>query len=152
MVRPLTNAKEKKDMSTRVVVIMLLTFTLSIIVLSQETKTLRIKDPAVKSPNEDRENLKDLDTASRKKFLFEKVAKVYGEGEYEIEDMKSNIAPGDVASGVEVAKTTEEVTIDTTPCAKKKTLITFHKEYKKEDVSDVTCDGKKFKRVQVEQK
>jgi hypothetical protein len=139
---------------------MLLTFALSIIVLSQETKTLhpqettilRPKEGAVKIPNSDRENLKDLDTTARKKLLFEKLTKVYGEGEYEIEDMNANTAQGDVASGVEVAKTAEEITIDTTPCAKKKTLVTFHTEYKKEDVSDVTCDGNKFKRVQVEQK
>jgi hypothetical protein len=151
---------EKKTMSTKVVVIMLLTFTLSIIVLSQETKTVSPKDPVlklpqdpvVKIPNEDREKLKDLDTTDRRKFLFEKLAKVYGEGEYEIQAMETNTAQGDVASGVEVAKTTEEITIDTTPCAMKKTLVTFHTEYKKEDVSDVTCEGKKFKRVQVEQK
>ena len=149
MVRPLTTQGEE-DMSTKVVVIMLLTFTLSIIVLSQETKTLSPQD--VKIPNADREKLKDLDTTSGKKLLFEKLTKVYGKGEYEIQDMKENTAQGDVASGVEVAKTTEEITIDTTPCAKKKTLVTFHTEYTKEDVSDVTCDGKKFKRVQVEQK
>ena len=129
---------------------MLLTFTLSILVLSQETKTLRPQDDIVKIPN-DREILKDLDTTS-KKLLLEKLTKVYGEAEYEIQDMKANTAQGDVASGVEVAKTTEEIAIDTTPCAKKKTLVMFHMEYTKEDISDVTCDGKKFKRVQVEQK
>lgn len=139
-------------MSTKVVVIMLLTFTLSIIVLSQETKTQHPQVAPVKIPNEGREELKDLDTTARKKLMFEKLTKVYGEGEYEIQDMKENTAQGDVASGVEVAKSTEEITIDTTPCAKKKTLVTFHTEYTKEDLSDVTCDGKKFKRVQVEQK
>jgi len=142
-------------MSTKFALIMFLMLAVSVVVLSQESKSQHPKDETKTArPSRESETFKDQTvTAERKKFLFERLEKVYGEGDFNIETVRMNVEPGDIASGVELTKATEEITIDTTPCGKKKTLVTFHTEYKKEDVSDTTCpDGKKYKRVQVEQK
>jgi hypothetical protein len=77
--------------------------------------------------------------------------KIYGDSELQIQNLNANTEHGDTASGVEVMKTAEEITIDTTPCGKKKNLVTFHQVYKKDEIGDVICGDKKYKKVEVEQ-
>lgn len=95
----------------------------------------------------------ESDTAKLKKRLAAKLKEIYGsEISFEISDIKALTEPNDSASGVKVDQDEFIITIDPTPCSKKKSLITFHKEYSKEDVDDVDCDGKKYKRIQVTQR
>lgn len=95
---------------------------------------------------------KSFETFEQSKLrLIESMKKIYGSWEFRIQDVKARTDHGDTASGVEVQKTAETITIDTTPCSAKKNLVTFHRIYKKEEVADITCGSSKYKRVQVEQ-
>ena len=142
-------------MSKKLALIVCLIFAVSVMVLSQEPRLPPTKDETKTAGRlRDGETLKDQTmTAEQKKILLERMEKVYGAGDFDVQVVRMSVEPGDIASGVELIKSAEEITIDTTPCEKKKTLVTFHTKYKKEDISDKTCpDGKKYKRVLVEQK
>jgi len=139
-------------MARRSISIMLVTLVLSVVATSQHIKS-RHAQAEIKTADLPTEGLRDVKgTAARKKLLTEKLHDIYGEGDYEIQELKMNTEQGEIAAGVEVYRTTEEIAVDTTPCGKKKTVVRFHKEYTREQVSDTTCNGKTYERVLVEQK
>ena len=88
----------------------------------------------------------------KREVLLGKLKQIYGKAELDIQEIKGATEPGYAASGVLVSETPEEITIDTTPCSNNKLLITFHREYRKRNVSSVTCDDKKYNRVKVKQR
>jgi hypothetical protein len=62
-----------------------------------------------------------------------------------------NTKPGDVSSGVEIARTNDALFIDPTPCLsnQQKRILAFVKPYRESKISDAKCDGKSFQQVQV---
>jgi hypothetical protein len=74
--------------------------------------------------------------------------KTRGSSTAALRDYKSSSAR-DVAEGVILIERGSELYLDIAPC--KNEPLAFHDPYKKRVVGKVTCDGKQFDRVQVEQ-
>lgn len=89
-------------------------------------------------------------SADSQTALLDKLKRIYRDPEVEIRSTK-RVIQGFTGSGVVVKKSSELITIDTTPCSNKKELLTFHKEYKESEISEVTCEGKKYPRSKIRQ-
>lgn len=77
------------------------------------------------------------------------LARIYGQ---DIQNMSFTIEQtrsGVTASGVEVARTDDMLAIDVTPCATKKTIVSFIKPYREAKISDEMCGSKIYPRLQV---
>jgi|SRR5438876_3085207 len=59
--------------------------------------------------------------------------------------------PGNALSGVEIARKSDALFIDPTPCRLKqqKRIFMFVKPYKGSKISDAKCDGKSYPQIQV---
>ncbi len=75
------------------------------------------------------------------------LARIYGPGTTisTIEQTR----PGVTASGVEVARTDDMLAIDATPCATRKTIVSFITPYRDTRISDEICGTKVYPRLQV---
>jgi hypothetical protein len=89
-----------------------------------------------------------LDDQELKKRVEQGLAQVYG---VSVPFVWKNTKPGDVSSGVEIARTNDALFIDPTPCLsnQQKRILAFVKPYRESKISDAKCDGKSFQQVQV---
>jgi len=93
-----------------------------------------------------------LDDQELKKRVEQGLAQVYG---VSVSFVWRNAKPGDVSSGVEVARTSDAVFIDPSPCVSnpqsnpQKRIFAFVMPYKLSKISDAKCDGKSYPQIQV---
>jgi hypothetical protein len=77
------------------------------------------------------------------------LARIYGQDSKSISFTIEQTRPGVTASGVEVARTDDMLAIDVTPCATRKTIVSFIRPYRDTNISDEKCGYKVYPRLQV---
>jgi len=81
-------------------------------------------------------------------IVAEGLGRAYGDPK--IPFVLQNTKPGYAASGVEIARTSDALYIDATPClTKSKRIVAFAKPYTEGKVSDAVCNGKNYQQIQV---
>jgi|SRR6516165_2111301 hypothetical protein len=95
-----------------------------------------------------------IDTAELTTIIERGLLRVYGStipklGDHGISFTIKKTRTGDTASGVEVARTNDILSIDATPCAAQKTIVTFVRPYNETPISDVRCGSNVYSRLQV---
>jgi len=90
------------------------------------------------------------DIAKLRDLIEGRLSQVYGQDIHKkITFMMRQTRTGDTASGVEIVRTNDTLSIDVTPCAPEKTIFTFVKPYKETAISDTRCAEKPYPRLQV---
>lgn len=125
---------------------------------AQLDKRKNVKPPPQKSPQltEDSVGTKNpnnpliIGTSDESQKLLDKLLLIYRQPGLEIERIQK-VEQGYSGSGVVIHRSSELITIDTTPCSNKKQLMKFHKVYMESEISDINCQGKKYPRSKVRQ-
>jgi hypothetical protein len=89
------------------------------------------------------------DIGELKSLIQAGLSQVYGHDSNKAPFKLKQTRVGDTASGVEVARTNDILSIDVTPCASQPTIVAFTKPYQETPVSDQRCGDKTYKRLQV---
>jgi hypothetical protein len=95
----------------------------------------------------------NVTSETRRKELTEKLRTLYGDNTLEasLDPFYSKTStPGLTARGVIVDETKSQLSLDIAPCTG--VIATFHEPYVKRDAGEVTCNGKKYVRKEVEQR
>jgi hypothetical protein len=90
-----------------------------------------------------------MDNQALQKLIGQGLTQIYGVANMPY--LAKNTKPGDALSGVEVARTSNTLSIDPTPCLtnQPKRVVTFVKPYRESKISDAKCSGKSYAQIQV---